>query len=235
MFLLSPCKDPVSLYSIAFVHISKFGGFKISGSRSRVMASCCERWSDGFGFVSRNEDAAPVRCGEEGTEPEGEAFSLLVHLSSNPHLWSHDLAFDRKDGYRRVKWVSFEGSIKATVYPESWPFPLHFQKMPLLCTFYPSVASYLSDLSLWCWFDCCHFIGAWVNVTLNARSCVWVCDCRKWTSALPGLSSAQLASHSAEASGFPHVGQKIRGVPLKLSAELSQQELQPASWQLVFI
>jgi len=40
------------------------------------------------GFVSSNEGAAPVRCGEEGAEPEGEAFRLLLHLCSNPHLWS---------------------------------------------------------------------------------------------------------------------------------------------------
>ena len=39
-------------------------------------------------FVSSNEGAAPVRCGEEGAEPDGEAFSLLLHLCSNPHLWS---------------------------------------------------------------------------------------------------------------------------------------------------
>ena len=29
-----------------------------------------------------------VRCGEDGAEPEGEAFSLLVHLCSNHHRWS---------------------------------------------------------------------------------------------------------------------------------------------------
>lgn len=62
-----------------------------------------------------------------------------------------------------------------------------------------------------------------------------MCNFRKWTSGLPGLSSAQRASHNSEASGFPHGGQKIEGVPLKLSAELGQRELQAASQRLVFI
>ena len=39
-------------------------------------------------FIGSNEGAAPVRCGEEGAEPEGEAFKLLLHLCSNPHLCS---------------------------------------------------------------------------------------------------------------------------------------------------
>lgn len=64
---------------------------------------------------------------------------------------------------------------------------------------------------------------------------VCVSDSRKRRSGLPGLSSSQRAPHSAEASGFPHGGQRKEGVPLKLSAELNQQELQPASLWLVFI
>ena len=36
---------------------------------------------------SNGKGAAPVCCGEEGAELDGEAFSLLVHLCSKPHLW----------------------------------------------------------------------------------------------------------------------------------------------------
>ena len=35
--------------------------------------------------------------GKEGAELEGEALDLLVHLCSNPHLWSQDLDCDRKN------------------------------------------------------------------------------------------------------------------------------------------
>lgn len=47
------------------------------------------------------------------------------------------------------------------------------------------------------------------------RVCVCVCGSRKWRSGLPGSSSSRRAPHSAEASGFPHGGQRIRGVPSK--------------------
>lgn len=73
--------------------------------------------------------------------------------------------------------------------------------------------------------------ATWGNATIDASRC----DSRKWRSGLPGSSSSQHAPHSAEASGFPHGGQRVEGVSLKLSAQLSQQELQPASPRLVFI
>jgi len=41
--------------------------------------------------------AVPVCCGKEGAEPEGKAFDLLVHLHSNPHLWSRALGSDQKN------------------------------------------------------------------------------------------------------------------------------------------
>jgi len=47
-------------------------------------------------FVSCNEGADPVRYGEEGAELKGEAFSLLVHLCSNPHLWSQILVMTQR-------------------------------------------------------------------------------------------------------------------------------------------
>ena len=36
-----------------------------------------------WGFVSSNEGAVLVSCGEEGAELEGKAFDLLVHLCPN--------------------------------------------------------------------------------------------------------------------------------------------------------
>lgn len=78
-----------------------------------------------------------------------------------------------------------------------------------------------------------------VAVSLTRRGCETLCvsvsDSSQRRSGLPGLSSSQQAPHSAEASGFPHGGQRKEGVPLKLSAELNQQELQPATLWLLFI
>lgn len=42
------------------------------------------RW---FGACS-DAGAVSDRRGEDGAEPEGEAFDLLVLLHPNPHLWS---------------------------------------------------------------------------------------------------------------------------------------------------
>ena len=38
-------------------------------------------------WCSSTAAAVPVRCGE-GAEPEDKAFNLLVHLLTDPHLWS---------------------------------------------------------------------------------------------------------------------------------------------------
>lgn len=87
-------------------------------------------------------------------------------------------------------------------------------------------------------FFCCGVLRYWLkapNVTLYPCSCVLVCDSRKWSSGLTGSSSAQRAPRCAGASGFSQGGQRNECVPLKLSAELSQQALTPASQQLFFI
>jgi len=48
-------------------------------------------------IICSNVGIVLVRCGEEGTEPEGEALDLPVHLHSNPDLWSQALGSDRKN------------------------------------------------------------------------------------------------------------------------------------------
>jgi len=49
-----------------------------------------------YGICS-DVDAVLGCCGEEGAEPEGKAFNLLVHLRPNPHLWSWALGNDCKN------------------------------------------------------------------------------------------------------------------------------------------
>ena len=46
---------------------------------------------------SNGKGAAPVCCGEEGAELDGEAFSLLVHLCSKPPPMVTDLGSDPKN------------------------------------------------------------------------------------------------------------------------------------------
>jgi len=53
-----------------------------------------------MGVVSCSEGTAPVCCGKERAETEGEAFNLLVHLCFNPHLWSQHLGSDQKNSSR---------------------------------------------------------------------------------------------------------------------------------------
>lgn len=48
-----------------------------------------------LGGGGSNVDAAPVRCGEERAEPQGEALNVLAHLRPNPQLWSRGVGSDR--------------------------------------------------------------------------------------------------------------------------------------------
>ena len=56
-----------------------------------------EQEMDSWSFISCNEGAVPVCCGEEGAELKCEAFGVLVHRCSNCHLWSWDLGSDQKN------------------------------------------------------------------------------------------------------------------------------------------
>ncbi|KAI3368534.1 hypothetical protein L3Q82_025543 [Scortum barcoo] len=66
----------------------KWRSLSISGSCSGVREKWSERddRSDALQHLQCCRRAGPFRSGEEGAEPEGKA--LLVHLCSNPHLWS---------------------------------------------------------------------------------------------------------------------------------------------------
>lgn len=58
--------------------------------------------------VSSNVDIVLNHCGEDGAEPEGKAWNLLVSLCSNPHLWSWALGSDQKNKTANTcGWIEF--------------------------------------------------------------------------------------------------------------------------------
>jgi len=50
-----------------------------------------------WGFVSSDDDAAPVRYSEKGAVLKGKAVDLLIHLHSNPSQWSWDLGLNQNN------------------------------------------------------------------------------------------------------------------------------------------